>query len=858
MNWKLPAWARRPVDAEGRVLWPAMARRVVLWFALALAVLLLALLALVMALLPKTPGVEQLRELQAARPSVLVSADGKPLTSFTRAQQERVPLAKVSPHVVAALLATEDQRFYDHRGVDVYRTAGAAFRTLTGQTQGGSTLTQQLARNLFPEEIGRSRTLTRKLKELIAALRIERTYSKQQILEIYLNSAPFLYNVVGIEMAARTYYDKTAAELDELESATLIGMLKGTDYYNPIRHPERAKERRNVVLAQMVKRNALSEDKFQALRSRPLTVQLNRQPEILGEAPHFAVQMRKWLIDWADEHGYNVYTDGLIVHTTIDSRLQEAATRAVARQAEALQAVADVEWSAPGLRVQSASTASYVKARDRVDPFAHFWNKRRDLVGLFLRETPEYKEALKAHGSQGDRAAEEAALKALRADSELMARVKRDKTRLEAGFVAMDPASGEVKAWVGSRDFKVDQYDHVAQAERQPGSTFKPFVYGAALEGGIGQERVYVDQPVEIALSDGTLWKPTDMSGASGMPMTLRDGLVYSKNTITAQVAQEVGIPRVVSFARSLGVDQSKLDPVPSLALGTSPVTLLEMVTAYSTISQQGTYHKPVTIKRITDRHGRVLAEFGGETRRAMSSDAARDLIDMMRGVVQVGTGTAIRSRFGVSGDVAGKTGTSQNNADGWFILMHADLVAGAWVGFNDSRVAMRSDHWGQGGHNAILLVGDFYKSALKDGLISAKAKLPPARRPPPAPAVLPQPDSWLLETDRERMDREQREQDQVGAITHSGDIVVHNDANGSIVIGDKASITLSRPATDREPPKTSEELDRMLRAMGRDPRTGEPGGSLSASGTAYPAALSGEVGEVGEAGDYGTAAPVQ
>jgi penicillin-binding protein 1A len=804
MDWKLPDWARRPNRAEGApVPWQAWAMRIALWSVLALGILLLAVVGFFMSLAPSAPGIEQLREVQAARPSVLMSADGKPLTAFTRAQQEAVPLAKVSPHVKQALLATEDQRFYEHNGVDLYRTAGALWKTMTGQTQGGSTITQQLARNLFPEEIGRSRTLTRKARELITALRIERAYTKDQILEIYLNSAPFLYNVVGIEMAARTYYDKSAAELDLLESATLIGMLKGTRYYNPILHPERAKERRNVVLSQMVKRRQLPEDTYRALRERPLKVQLNRQPEVLGNAPHFAVQMRKWLIDWADERDYNLYTDGLVIHTTIDSRLQETALRAVERQAKALQSVADVEWSSAGMRVASTSPDAYAGVRPRIDPFAHFWSKRRDLVALFVRESPEFKEALKAHGSEA------AAVKALMGDDTLMARLKKDKTRLEAGFVAMDPASGEVKAWVGSRDFAVDQFDHVAQAARQPGSTFKPFVYAAALESGIHPDRTYVDGPIEIPLADGTLWKPTDMSGASGLPMSLREGLIMSKNTITAQVAQDVGIGRIVSLARAMGIDQSKLDPVPSLALGTSPVTLLEMVTAYSTIAQQGQYHKPVMVRRITDRHGEVLAEFGGETRRAMSADSAVDLIDMMRGVVNRGTGTQVKTRFGVMGDVAGKTGTTQNNTDGWFILMHPNLVAGAWVGFNDSRIGMRSDHWGQGGHNAILLVGDFFKGVLKDKMVNAKASFPPPRRPAPPPSTVPPADSWSIEVDRTE---QQRNEDQVGAIRSPNEVIVVRDENGSITIGDKASITTSRRAGDA--PKSAAELDRVLQAV--------------------------------------------
>ena len=516
-------------------------------------------------------------------------------------------------------------------------------------------------------------------------MRIERAWPKDKILETYLNSAPFLYNVVGIEMAARTYYDKSAADLDVLESATLVGMLKGTRYYNPILNPERAQARRNVVLGQMVKQKLLTEAAWRQLREQPLKVSLNRQPELLGPAPHFAVQARRWLIAWADEHDYNLYTDGLVIQTTIDSQLQALAVRAVERQAQALQAVADVEWSSPGLRLASGSPEAYERAHAKVEPFAHFWSKQRDLVTQFVRESPQFKE--KKDALKGNDAA---ALRALLDDAAFMAQLKRDKTRLEAGFVAIEPASGEVRAWVGSRDFDVDQYDHVAQAARQPGSTFKPFVYGAALEGGLSPDRPYVDAPVEVHMNDGTVWRPTDMAAPSGEPMPMRDGLVYSKNTITAQVAQDIGITRIVDLARAMGVEQSRLDPVPSLALGTSPVTLLEMATGYATIAQQGQYHRPLTIRRIADRRGEVLAEFGSETRRALSADTASDLTDMMRGVVSRGTGTQIRSRFGITGDVAGKTGTTQNNTDGWFLLMHPRLVAGAWVGFNDSRIAMR------------------------------------------------------------------------------------------------------------------------------------------------------------------------
>jgi penicillin-binding protein 1A len=795
-------------------------RHVLVIVALALAAAIAAAAFYVAAVWRDAPGLPQLRELQEARPSVLVSADGVVLTGFVRAQQERVPLARVSPYVKQALVATEDQRFYAHRGVDVKRTVGALWRTLSGDTQGGSTITQQLARNLFPDDIGRSRTLTRKLKEMATALRIEGAWSKEQILEIYLNSAPFLYNVVGIEMAARTYYDKPAAELDVLESATLVGMLKGTRYYNPILNPERAQARRNVVLQQMVRQGMLPEADYQRLRAQPLKVSLNRQPEMLGPAPHFAVQARRWLIAWADEHDYNLYTDGLRIETTLDSRLQDAAVQAVQRQARALQAVADVEWSSANLRLSSTSTDAYERMQAKVDPFGHFWSRQRDLVNLFVRESPQFRDAEKAQGAQ-------AALAALTRDASFMAQLKRDKTRLEAGFVAIDPASGEVKAWVGSRDFDVDQYDHVAQAARQPGSTFKPFVYGAALEGGLSPDQPYVDGPVEVRLNDGSVWRPTDMTPPSGEPMPMRDGLVYSKNTITAQVALDVGVSRIVSLARAMGVEQSRLDAVPSLALGTSPVTLLEMATGYATIAQGGQYHRPVTIKRILDRRGEVLAEFGSETRRAMSSDAASDLVDMMRGVVSRGTGTLVKSRFGVAGDVAGKTGTTQNNTDGWFILMHPRLVAGAWVGFNDSRIAMRSAYWGQGGHNAVLMVGDFFKAAQKAKWIGTKDRFPPPRHPPAPPASTPDWGSYAMRL----------ETNPPGAVADRPDErdapapipVIVRQESGAIVIGDKAAIATSRRA--EPPPKTAEEIARAVagmearrRAASVAPTSGEPG----------------------------------
>ncbi|MGH7875973.1 MAG: penicillin-binding protein 1A [Candidatus Binatia bacterium] len=686
----------------------------------ALGVMLL--LAYTIALIPFTPSIADIRKAKIDQPSVLISADGKRLATLKPMNREWVRLTQISVHVVNALIATEDHRFYDHHGIDVLRTLRGFLHTLTGDPEGGSTLTQQLARNLYPEDVGRKRTITRKIKETITAVKIEYTYSKKEILEIYLNTIPFLYNAFGIEMAARTYFDKPAQELNVLESATLIAMLKGTSYYNPVLNPERALKRRNVVLGQMVKRGVLSQSDFERLTPRPIRLDFERQPDAMGPAPHLTAQIRKWLIDWADRNNRDIYSDGLIIYTTIDSRLQALANQAVQRQMDALQAVADVEWGMSSAAVISSDARVYLDQRRRVQPFGYFWKTKSSLIDTFIRESPAYRSAVDGG------AAPDEALAQLKRNTEFMAKLRAEKTRLQAGFVALDPATGFVKAWVGSRDFNTDQFDHVVQARRQPGSTFKPFVYGAALEQGMSPDKRFIDQTVEIPLPDGSVWRPTDVSEPTGRSMSAREGLIYSKNTITAQVMQEIGPRKTAELARRMGVTQSKLDEVPALALGASPVTPLEMVAAYSTLAAGGHYREPISITRITDKNGNVLADFKTQTQLVMSDKTVGDLINMLRDAVDLGTGQVVRTRFGVRADVAGKTGTTQKNTDGWFILMHPRLVAGSWVGFNDSRVTMRSNYWGEGGHNAALLVGDFFQHALGARLIDGRVRFPYAR----------------------------------------------------------------------------------------------------------------------------------
>jgi penicillin-binding protein 1A len=646
------------------------------------------LLLWVLLLIPFTPGIADIHKAREEAPTQILSSDGQSLATLKRGNRDWVKLDDISPRVIEALIATEDRRFYAHHGIDFRRTVGAALATLGGNTQGGSTITQQLARNLFPEEIGRAQNISRKLKEAITALKIEALYSKQQILEAYLNTVPFLYNAYGIDMAARTYFGKPARALDQLESATLIGMLKGTSYYNPVLNPERARARRNVVLSLMAQQDKLSAARYQALSRRPLQLDFERQSAEAGPAPHFTQQLKRWLIDWADRHDYDIYTDGLVVRTTIDSRLQSFAVHAVDLQGRQLQAIADSAWAGQ-------------------------WHAGNRLVETLLRESPEFAAATAAGLTP------EAASKQLLRDTSFMRRLRETKTRQQLGFLAIDPRSGAIRAWVGSRDFLRDAYDHVHQARRQPGSTFKPFVYGAAFEQGAKADDTFIDAAVEIPLGGGEVWRPSDGTPPSDEPMSLSDGLALSRNRITAQVMQQVGPARVARLARAMGVRESKLDEVPSLALGTSPVTLYEMVSAYASIANGGRYIAPAMVARIEDRHGKVLEEFHpASEEQAMSPKAADTLLEAMRGVIDRGTGSAIRYRFGLRGDYAGKTGTTQENTDGWFILMHPQLVAGAWAGFNDARITLRSDYWGQGAHSALPMVGDFFVRAQRARLI--------------------------------------------------------------------------------------------------------------------------------------------
>ena len=670
------------------------------------------------------PSLQELENPELQLATVAFMADGSELARYAHQNRSFVTYDDISPNVINALVSTEDHRFYNHWGIDLFRFFVSAVKSAMGDTQGGSTITMQLARNLYNEEIGRAQTISRKLREMLTAVRLERRYTKREIQEMYLNTVEFGNNAFGIETAARTFFNKKSSELDTLEAATLVGMQKAITRYNPLRNPDLSRQRRNVVLMQMVKHGFLTEEYYHSVKEEAIVTDFNPNEITSGPAPYFAEYVRNWLNEWGDQTGHNIYDDGLFVYTTLDPDLQAKAHLAVQRNMELLQTVVDYEWSRPraGQYPYSTNPDDYVEL-DEYTPFSEFWQFRGDtLLPDFIRESSDYRSLTESGLSR------EQAIDSLKHSEDFLERLRQEKQRLEAGLVSIDPRNGFIRAWVGGRDLARDWYDHVGKARRQPGSTFKPFVYMVALDSGISPEYTLQDTTFLWQDALGNEWSPTNSEGGmSGLMLTLREGLRRSLNTITGRLVLEVGAENVAFYANQLGIE-SPLNPVPSLALGTSNVTLLELTMAYSTLANSGLKHSPTFVTRIEDAMGNVLYEATPQPEEALNEQTALKMIDMMREVVNGGTGIRIRSQYGLGMeyDFAGKTGTTQNSADGWFMLMHPELVTGAWVGFNDQRMTFRTNWWGQGAHNALFLVGDYLKQiADEDKLSKTEFPLP-------------------------------------------------------------------------------------------------------------------------------------
>ena len=671
------------------------------------------------------PSIEKLENPELDLSTLVYTSDGELLTRYARSDRTPVPIDSVSTHVINALVSTEDYRFYKHWGVDIFRTTVSAVKTILGDQQGGSTLTQQLVRNLY-REVGREVTVSRKIKEIMTGVRIERNYTKEEILEMYLNTIPFGYNTFGISTAAQTYFNKTPSQLNIQESATLVAILNGASFYNPRRYPERTRNRRNWVIHQMVKFGGLDENLASQARETDIELNFRQITHVENMAPYFAEQVRQFMQDWAKENDYNLYTDGLVVHTTLDSKMHAYAQEAVKRQSDGLQAVVDIDWSSSRKHIknyQNIDEYLRVKNEHDVDKMNVFWAQNNALLQSMVKESGAYRNRVKAGESRGT------VLGELLASESFLDSLKTSKGRLETGLIAIDPVTKHVKAWVGGRDYSIDKYDHVSIAKRQPGSTFKAFLYAAAIDNGYSPYHTFVDDSVKIELPGVQgFWEPKNSGKKfSGATMTLRRGIATSTNSIAAQLVGELGGQQVANYARLLGIE-SPLEPVHALALGVSDVSLIELANAYATMANEGIYGKPLIITRIEDKSGNVLEEFSTETKEVLSESTAYTMIDMLRGTVDWGTARRIRMIYDLKGDLAGKTGTTQNGADGWFMMMHPRLVMGSWVGFNDRRMTFRTSWWGQGGHNALFVVADFYKQAMADPdiLLSGARFYPP------------------------------------------------------------------------------------------------------------------------------------
>ncbi|NQV73951.1 transglycosylase domain-containing protein [bacterium] len=646
--------------------------------------------------------------------SVILASDGSVLGPVFGERRTWVDLEEIAPVAIQALLAAEDHRYFEHQGVDYKRLVGAAWNTFTGSPEGASTITMQLVRNYYPS-VKNTSMAERKTREILMSRRISKKFSKEETLELYFNTVAFGSNSFGIEAASKRFFSAKASDLTLSQASLLVGILKGPSKYNPFSNVSEAKSRRNLVINRMSSLGMISTEEADAALKAPLGLLPSIYEPSESIAPHFVDYVRKVADEWAAKNGYDLKADGLTIRTTLDPTLQSAALAAVERQTQVLQNIILSEFGAAG------SYANNI-----------FWRSRRSIENDLLRKEDAYRTLLRSGKS------DTAVLDALRSDPAFVDDVRKAAEQIEAGFVAIDPHSGQVKAWVGGRDYRVDQFDKVGTAARQPGSVFKPFLYAAALDAGFSPYYLVEDRlKTFVTNTRGERWTPTNSGGgASGRLVTMRQGLAWSKNTVSAHLVSRIGPQRVIDLARKMGVTSPML-PVPSIALGTSETTLLEMAHSYATFADYGMYHNLSVISSIENRNGEVIATFPSEPKRALSAQTAYTMIDMLRDVVDGGTGNYVRTRFGVKGDFAGKTGTTQNNADGWFLAMHPDLVVGAWVGFNDQRIAFQSNYWGQGGHNALLLVGDFLRQTTKGPgayLKSSSFKPPSGYRYPPKP----------------------------------------------------------------------------------------------------------------------------
>lgn len=707
------------------------------------------------------PTFEDLENPKSALATDIISEDGVTLGKFYVENRSQVDYEEISPYLIQALVSTEDERYYEHSGIDMRGLGRVLFKTIIMRDEssgGGSTITQQLAKLLFhEEEIRRGQTkwerYTQKIKEWVIAVKLERSYTKEEILAMYLNRAAYIYDAYGIESASWTFFHTNVGNLKKEQAALLVGMLKNPSLYNPVRFPERALERRNVVLGQMYRSRYLSTMEKDSLQQLPLGLDFNRSDHKKGIAPYFREWVRlmltadkpvrenypKWnlqkfvedSIQWetnpaygwikknpkADGSYYNIYKDGLKIHTTIDSRLQKYAEQAMEEhlgvelqpkffESKGIAKEYDpknVKGRAPFSRDVTAEQYNDILKRAMKNSDRYRTLKRSGCSEEQIEKDMHTPTEMKIFDWKGERE-----VVWTPADSVLY-----HKFFLRSGMMSVDPRNGHIKVYVGGPNFQYFQYDMVSQGKRQVGSTVKPFVYALAMREGHTPCDLAPNTPqtFQVMNPDGTwgTWTPRNAGDARlGDMVSLKWGLANSNNNVTAWVMKQYSPEAVVQLMHDLGV-YSHIDPVYSLCLGTSDVSLFEMVGAYSTFANRGVHIDPIGITSIEDKYGNIIASFVSTEREVMNEESAYMMINLLEGVINQGTGRRLRGpAYQLKNKMGGKTGTTQNHSDGWFMSILPNLVSGVWVGAEDRSVHFDSMNLGQAANMAIPVFGKF------------------------------------------------------------------------------------------------------------------------------------------------------
>ncbi|MBC6399503.1 MAG: transglycosylase domain-containing protein [Ekhidna sp.] len=672
------------------------------------------------------PGLQALERPESDLSSELISSDGVSLGKYFRKNRTPVSYDELSPELINTLLVTEDVRFKEHSGVDLRGLIRAFIGKITFSFQGGgSTITMQLAENLYKTDSDRKGSLYKyssigqlitKIKEWIIAVRLEKSYTKEEILAMYLNTIEYGSNSYGIKVAAKTFFNKLPSQLNYQEAASLVGSINKPTAFNPVYNPERAKSKRTEVLWNVYKYGLINKPAYDSLNEKELTLNYLVESQNEGLATYFRTVAKAYLVNWANQNGYDLFEDGLKIYATIDSRIQQYAEDAVAEHMDSLQSKFDKHWKGRNPWID-----------DKNEEIPEFLNN-------VIKRTDTYKSLIRTYGEESDSLEYylhvKKPMKVFSWNGEIDTvfstydSLNYYKRFLQTGFMAMNPQTGNIKAWVGGINHKYFKYDHVKQGKRQPGSTFKPFVYTAALDIGWSPCQTAVDAPVSFPLpgQDPPTWVPQNSNGRfTGKVLTFREAMAKSVNSITAWVMNKIDPNTIIKYANKLGIE-STLEAVPSLCLGAGgDVSLFEIIGAYSTFANKGTHVRPFFISRIEDKNGNIIQQFVPDEKEAINEETAYLMLHMLKGTVEIGSGRRLSEKLKLNNDIGAKTGTTQNASDGWFIGVTKDLVAGSWVGGDDRSIRFRNWYLGQGGRTALPIYEKFMLKVYQDPTLGYK-----------------------------------------------------------------------------------------------------------------------------------------